>query len=98
MPTKLKRFLLTQPDGTTVEDLCSKASSRMIVDRLYLEDDDNAFNEISSISTKEILTGIQELSRTIDSLKSQQTKMAEELKQLSQNKHQQSAEQNNQKN
>ena len=98
MPTKLKRFLLTQPDGTTVEDLCSKASSRMIVDRLYPEDDDNAFNEISSISTKEILTGIQELSRTIDSLKSQQTKMAEELKQLSQNKHQQSAEQNNQKN
>ena len=89
MPTKIKRFLLTQPDETTVEDLCSKASSRMIVDRLYPEDDDSAFNEISSVSTKEILTGIQELSKTTDSLKEQQAKMAAEIKQISENKNKQ---------
>ena len=35
MPIKLHRFLMTLPEETTIDDLCAKAASRMIVDRLY---------------------------------------------------------------
>ena len=82
MPTQIKRFLLTQPDETTVEDLCSKAASRMIVDRLYPEDDDSAFNEISSFSTKDLLAGIHELSKAQDTLKQETSKLSTEMKQM----------------
>ena len=47
---------MTQPDETPIEELCAKASSRMIVDRLYPEDDDTAFNELRDFSTKDLLT------------------------------------------
>ena len=83
MTTKLKRFLLTQPDDTPIENLCGKASSRMIVDCLYPKDDDTAFNEVSTFSTKELLTGIQELSIAQDTLKEEPGKLATELKELS---------------
>ena len=56
MPVKIRRCLLTQPEDTTIEDLCAKAASRMIVDRLYPEDDENAFNEVSSISSKDLFS------------------------------------------
>ena len=82
MPIKLKRFLMTQPDETTIEDLCAKASSRMIVDRLYPEDEDTAFNEVSNFSTKELLTGINELSKAHDVLKEETGKISTELKEL----------------
>ena len=82
MLIKLKRFLLTQSDDTPIEDLCAKASSRMIVDRLYPENDDTAFNEVSIFSTKQLLTGIQELSKAQDTLKEETGKLSTELKEL----------------
>ena len=82
MPIKLKRFLMTQPDETPVEELCTKASSRMIVDRLYPEDDDTAFNELQNFSTKDLLTGIHELSRAQDVLKQETGKLSTELQEL----------------
>ena len=54
----------------------AKASSRMIVDRLYPEDDDTAFNEVSTFSTKELLTGIQELSKAQTTLKEETCKLS----------------------
>ena len=85
MPIKLKRFLMTQPDDTTIEDLCTKAASRMIVDKLYPEDDDSAFNEVSSLSNKDLLTGIQALSQAQDYLKQETNKLSEDLKDLNKN-------------
>ena len=87
MPIKLRRFLMTLPEETTIDDLCAKAASRMIVDRLYPEDDDSAFNEISStsVSTKELLTGMQALSLAQDTLKQQTNKLSDELQQLNKN-------------
>ena len=70
MPIKLRRFLMTQPEDTTIDDLCANAASRMIVDRLYPDDDDNAFIEVSSsISPKQLLSGLQALSVAQDNLK-----------------------------
>ena len=61
---------MTQPEDTTIDDLCTKAASRMIVDRLYPDDDDNAFNEVSSsISPKQLLSELQALSVAQDNLK-----------------------------
>ena len=82
MPVKMKKFLMTQPEETTIEDLCAKAASRMIVDRLYPEDEDSAFNEVSSFSTKELLTGIQALSQAQDTLKQETSKLSTDLKDL----------------
>ncbi|MEL7079647.1 MAG: DUF1759 domain-containing protein [Cyanobacteria bacterium J06582_2] len=56
MPVKMKRYLMTLPEDTTIDDLCAKAASRMIVDLLYPDEDDNAFNEVSSVSSKDLLT------------------------------------------
>ena len=82
MPIKLKRFLMTQPDETPIEELCAKASSRMIVDRLYPEDDDTAFNKLRDFSTKDLLTGIHELSKAQDVLKQETGKLSTELQEL----------------
>ena len=82
MPIKLKRFLMTQPDETPIEELCTKTSSRMIVDRLYPEDDDTAFNELQNFSTKDLLTGIHELSKAQDVLKQETGKLSTELQEL----------------
>ena len=83
MPIKLRRFLMTLPEETTIDDLCAKAASRMIVDRLYPEDDDSAFNEVSStsVSGEELLTGMQALSLAQDTLKQQTTKLSDETTQ-----------------
>ena len=40
MPIKTKRFLKAQPEDMASEELCTKVSSRLILDRL--EDDDTA--------------------------------------------------------
>ena len=82
MPIKLRRFLMTQPEDTTIEDLCAKAASRMIVDRLYPEDDDTAFNEVSPASNKELLSGLQALSVAHDTLKQETAKSSEEIRDL----------------
>ena len=82
MPIKLKRFLMTQPDETPIEELCAKTSCRMIVDRLYPEDDDTAFNEHQNCSTKDLLTRIHELSKAQDVLKQGTGKLSTELQEL----------------
>ena len=85
MPIKIRRFLMTQPEETTIQDLCAKAASRMIVDRLYPDDDDNAFNEVSSsISPKQLLSGLQALSVAQDNLKQETSKISSELKDIAQ--------------
>ena len=61
MPLKPERFILTQPEDATIDDLRSKTGSRVIVDRLHLEDDDAALNEIRGASSKESFAGIEEL-------------------------------------
>ena len=73
MPIKL-RFLMTQPEYTTIEDLCEKAARRMIA-----EDDDTAFNEVSPASNKELLSGLQALSVAHDILKQETAKIYEEI-------------------
>ena len=83
MSTNLKRFLLTQPDDTPIENLRAKAPSRMIVDRIYPDDDDTAFNEVSTFIRKELFTGIQELSKAQDTLEKETCKLSIELKELS---------------
>ena len=80
MPIKLRRFLMTQPEDTTIQDLCAKAASRMIVDRLYPEDDDTAFNEVSPASNKELLSGLQALSFAHDTLKQETAKISDEIR------------------
>ena len=82
MPTKMKRYLMTQPEDMAIEELCTKVSSRLIVDRLYPEDDDTAFNEVSNFSTKQLLTGIHELSKAQDTLKEETGKLSTELQEL----------------
>ena len=64
------------------EELCTKVSSRLILDRLYLEDDDTALTEISNITTKQLLTGIHELSKAQVTLKDEMGKFSTELQQL----------------
>ena len=70
---------MTQPEDTTIEDLCAKAASRIIVDRLYPADDDTAFNEVSPASNKELLSGLQALSVAHDTLKQETAKEIREL-------------------
>ena len=54
----------------------------MIVDRLYPEEDDTAFNEISPSSNKQLLSGLQALSLAHDTLKQETAKSSEEIKDL----------------
>ena len=85
MPIKLRRFLMTQPEDTTIDDLCAKAASRMIVDRLYPDDEDDAFNEVSSsISPKQLLSGLLALSVAQDNLKQETSKLSSELNDIAQ--------------
>ena len=60
---------MTQPDEALIEELSAKASSRMIVYRLYPEGDDTAFNEFHNFSAKDLRTGIHDLSKAQDVLK-----------------------------
>ena len=46
----------------------------MIVDRLYPEDDDTAFNEVSPASNKELLSGLQALSVAHDTFETRDCK------------------------
>ena len=73
---------MTLPEETTIDDLCAKAASRMIVDRLYPDEDDNAFNEVSSVSSKDLLTGIRALSDAQETLKQETVKLSNDLKML----------------
>ena len=82
MPTKIKRFLVTQPEEMTVEDLCSKATSRIIVNRLYPKDDDTAFNELRGTSSKDFFAGIEELGKAQSKFQVDTNKITEELKEL----------------
>ena len=60
---------MTQQEDTTIDDLYAKAACRMIVYRLYQDDDDDAFNEVSSsIPLKHMLSGLHELSVAQDNL------------------------------
>ena len=85
MPIKLGRFLLTQPEDSTVDERCAKAASRMIVDRLYPEEDDSAFNEIRGTSSEDFFAGIEELSKTQTKFNTETTKITDELMELSKN-------------
>ena len=87
MPIKLRRFLLTQPKDSTVDELCAKAASRMIVDRLYPEEDDNAFNELRGTSSKDFFAGIEELTKAQTKFTADTTKITDELKELSKTQH-----------
>ena len=82
MPIEMKRFLMTQPEDMAIKELCTKASSRLIVDRLYPEDDDTAFNEVCIFTTKQLLTGIHELSKAQYTLKEETGKLSTELQEL----------------
>ena len=82
MPIKMKRFLMTQPEDMALDELCTKVSSCLIVDRLYPEDDETAFNEVSNFSTKQLQTGIYELSKAEDTLKEETAKHSTELQDL----------------
>ena len=66
---------MTQPEDMAIEELCTKVSSRLIADHLYPEDDDSAFNEVSSFTTKQILTCIHELSKAQGTLKDESGKL-----------------------
>ena len=76
---------MTLPEDTTIDDLCAKAASRMIVDRLYPDEDDNAFNEVSSVSSKDLLTGIRALSDAQETLKQETVKLSNDLKTMTTN-------------
>ena len=80
VPIKLRGFLMTHPEDTTIEDLCAKAASRIFVDRLYPEDDEAAFNEVSTASNKELLSGLQALSIAHDTLNQETAKFLKESK------------------
>ena len=59
---------MTQPDETPIEELCAKASRRVIVDRIYTENDGTAFDELQRFSTNDPLAGIHEMSKAQDVL------------------------------
>ena len=65
-----------------VEELCSKATSRIIVDRLYPEDDDTAFNELRGTSSKDFIAEIEELGKAQTKFQVDTNKITEELKEL----------------
>ena len=52
----------------------------MIVDRLYQENEDMGFNEVSPASNKERLSGLQALSFAHDTLKQEAAKSSEEIR------------------
>ena len=70
MPTKLLNFSFIQPDDTTNENFSLKASSRMIADRLYQEENDRAFKEVKSSTTNELLARIHDYFKVQDTLDS----------------------------
>ena len=82
MPIKLRRFLMTQPEDMKIEDLCAKAASRMIVDRLHPENDYTVFNEVGTASSEELLSGLQALSVAQDTLKQETAKLSEETRDI----------------
>ena len=84
MPKKIRRFLLTQPDDSAVDEFCAKAASRMIVDRLYQEEDDCAFNELRGTSSKDF-AGIEELAKAQTKFEADTEQIPGELKELSKN-------------
>ena len=56
--------------------LCAKASSRMIVYRIYPEDDDTALNQLHHFCTKYLFTGVHELSKAQNVLKQETEKLS----------------------
>ena len=76
------RFLLTQPEATTIEDLCAKTASRLTVHRLPLEDDDAAFTELRGISSRDFFAGFEELTKAQTKFQQKTPKLTDELKEI----------------
>ena len=65
MPNKLKKYLLTLPEATPVEQHCEKASKRLMLGDQYPEDDsESAFNEVSTSQFETVVAGISAINRS----------------------------------
>ena len=65
MPNKLKKYLLTLPAATLVEQHCEKASKRLMLDDQYPEDDsESAFNKISTSQFETIVASISAINKS----------------------------------
>ena len=83
MPIKRRRSLVKLPEEPIVDEICAKAASRITLERFYPEDDDSAFNELSStsVSSKELSIGMQALSLAHDTPKQQANNFSDQIQQ-----------------
>ena len=80
LPNKLKKYLLTLPDHTTVEDLCERASRRAMLEEQYPEDDvGTAFSEISASQMTSLTQSMSALNKNQTELKETTDNLAKSL-------------------
>ena len=81
---KLKRYLLSQPDNMSLDELCEKVSRDNVLDKLYPEDDpDTVFNEVSSTQMDSVATVLNSLNKAQATLQQKVNNMTNQIAALS---------------
>ena len=97
MPNFIKRKLLDQNEAATVQDLCTVARRQMVFFELCPSDDwtRDAFNEVSSTLSENLVGALTKLTQQQDELKQQQTDLSNRINSLNFPSHQNSNTSNN---
>ena len=97
MPNFIKRKLLEQNEAATVQDLCTVARRQMIFFELCPSDNwkRDAFNEVTSMLSENLVGALTKLTEQQDQLKQQQTDLSNKINSLNLRSHQNSKTSNN---
>ena len=97
MPNFIKRKLLDQNEAATVQDLCTVARRQMVFFELCPIDDwtRDAFNEVSSTLSENLVGALTKLTQQQHELKQQQTDLSNRINSLNLPSHQNSNSSNN---
>ena len=84
MPNFIKRKLLDQNEAATVQDLCTVARRQMVFFELCPSDDwsRDAFNEVSSSLSENLVGALTKVAQQQDELKQQQTDLSNRISSL----------------
>ena len=84
MPNFIKRKLLDQNEAATVQDLCTVARRQMVFFELCPSDDwsRDAFNEVSSSLSENLLGALTKITKQQDELKQQQNELSNQISTL----------------
>ena len=87
LPNFIKRKLLDQNEAATVQDLCTVARRQMVISELCPSDEwsRDAFNEVSSLLSENLVGALTKLTQQQEELKQQQNGLSNRTSLLSDN-------------